>query len=102
MVIDLYACGNRIIFFSGRKEKCREKTTSWIQKYFPFWFRNIEIYLRKDNDYRPDTEVKPEYLRSFNGEEINNIVFFIEDRDNMTKKWRELGFVCLQVCNGDY
>lgn len=30
------------------------------------------------------------------------VAFILEDRNSMVKKWRELGFKCLQVADGDF
>jgi hypothetical protein len=57
--------------------------------------------MRKNDDHRHDTEVKPELLRE-NGIGLETIAFVLEDRNSMVKKWRDLGLICLQVAEGDF
>jgi hypothetical protein len=61
--------------------------------------------MRKNDDFRHDTEVKSENLYKFAFKVVNqqiDVAFILEDRDSMVKKWRELGFTCLQVAPGDF
>ena len=57
--------------------------------------------MRKDGDYRHDTEVKPELLAK-KGINPTDVWFILEDRDSMVAKWRELGYRCLQVADGKF
>jgi hypothetical protein len=91
-----------IIFFSGRRESCRVKTEKWIGEHFPLSFMYAGLFLRSDGDGRPDVEVKPEFLDDILDYDKKQILCFIEDRTCMVKKWRELGYTCLQVADGDY
>ena len=57
--------------------------------------------MRKDNDFRPDEEIKKEiYFNKI----INNynILFILDDRTKVVKMWRELKLTCLQVDDGDF
>lgn len=91
-----------LVFCTGRRASCREKTIAWIKKHFTFeWFYWHAILMRPNNDKRHDTEVKPELLE-IAGFTPDNVAFILEDRSSMVKKWRELGFTCLQVAEGDF
>lgn len=57
--------------------------------------------MRKDGNYRHDTEVKPELLAK-KGINPTDVWFILEDRDSMVAKWRELGYRCLQVADGKF
>ena len=57
--------------------------------------------MRKNNDHRHDSEVKPELLKEA-GIKLDSIAFVLEDRNSMVKKWRELGLICLQVADGNF
>ena len=100
LVTDLYEMGNEIVFCTGRRESVREKTKEWL-----FW--NViasddpNLLMRKDGDWRHDTEVKPELLQK-EGITPDDVYFILEDRDSMVAKWRELGYRCLQVANGKF
>lgn len=57
--------------------------------------------MRKNNDFRPDEEIKKEiYFDKI----INNynILFILDDRAKVVKMWRELKLTCLQVDDGDF
>lgn len=91
-----------IVFCTGRTEICRDKTMKWFEKYFRKALISESLLLmRKDNDHRHDTEVKPELLKEA-GITSENVLFILEDRNSMVKKWRDLGFICLQVAEGDF
>ena len=89
-----------VVFCTGRRESVQTKTRKWL-------FEHLENYcgepilMRPDNDHRHDTEVKPELLAAA-GITPENTAFILEDRNSMVKKWRELGFTCLQVAEGEF
>ena len=61
----------------------------------------IDLLMRKDNDDRKDSIVKKEiYDNEILGK--YNVLFVLDDRDQVVKLWRSLGLVCLQVANGDF
>jgi LNS2 (Lipin/Ned1/Smp2). len=92
--------GYNIVFVSGRKEQCRAETIRWIHDYI-FPYQIVNLYMREDEDNRPDFVVKKEifdtYLKDF------NILLVIDDRDQVVKMWREeLGLICIQVAEGKF
>lgn len=91
-----------VYFITGRNESIRDKTEFWIRQNT--LVRHPIIYMRKDNDHRQDIEVKPELMQQLikDYQAIKEQVVIFEDRTSVVKKWRELGFTCLQVCDGDY
>lgn len=98
LVINLKLCGYKIAFCTGRRESVREKTVKWIKKHLGFEPWRYMLFMRKDKDFRHDTIVKPMML-DFPANEVRLI---LEDRTSMVKKWRELGYTCLQVNEGDF
>lgn len=86
-----------IYFLTGRRESVRTKTHDWLKRW---GFPPLEghLLMRKDGDHRHDTVVKPELIREAG---IDPYLIF-EDRNSMVKKWRELGYTCLQVAEGDF
>lgn len=101
LIVDLYTIGREIVFCSGRRESCRKDTEEWIGKHLYMEPINYSLLLRENDDYRHDTETKPELLQASNIS-LDTILFVLEDRTSMVKKWRELGLVCLQVADGDF
>jgi acid phosphatase class B len=98
-MVDILSERYKIVFCTGRRESVREKTQEWMNDFFI----NIDdpiIIMRPNNDYRHDTEMKPELLQKY--VDLEDVSFILEDRDSMVKKWRELGLTCLQVVDGDF
>lgn len=93
-----------IIFCSGRRESVKEKTIAWMKKYLVnTQYEPLHMLFRKDGDTRHDTEVKPELLDALLKEHPEyNICYILEDRNSMVAKWRELGYTCLQVADGNF
>lgn len=87
------------IFMSGRSDVCRVDTLKWLNKQA---FTKPLLYMRKDGDYRPDTEIKKEmYHQHVVGKW--DIRFVLDDRNKVVEMWREqLGLTCLQVADGDF
>lgn len=89
-----------IVFCTGRRESVRKKTEYWLFKNI-WCLREYKLLMRKDGDWRHDTEVKPELLQKA-GITPDDVYFILEDRDSMVAKWRELGYRCLQVADGKF
>jgi len=105
VVVDMVNCCeeyNKIIFLTGRNEICEEKTREWLHD------NNLSPYyngllMRPKNDRRPDTEVKPDLLNKYLKDNPDDkVAFILEDRTSVVKKWRELGYMCFQVSDGDF
>lgn len=114
-----YRSDKFIIFLTGRSQVVLNETWMWIANNFT-GFRRIKdgsryagtqqsaLVMREEGDHRPDTEVKPELLQDFfdemDGRQFNKsmIHLILEDRDSMVKKWRELGYTCLQASDGNF
>lgn len=104
LVSNFYEWGYNIVFCTGRRESVREKTRDWIKDNL-YMEHQYDLLMRKDKDWRHDTEVKPELLAKWmwcNKVEPSDIYLILEDRDSMVAKWRELGYRCLQVSEGKF
>lgn len=100
LVEDLWEWGYHIVFCTGRRASVRGKTIKWIHQYLNIGV-DYDLLMRKDGDWRHDTEVKPELLKKA-GITPDNVYLILEDRDSMVAKWRELGYRCLQVSEGKF
>jgi predicted kinase len=89
----------RVIFVSGREDYCKDKTITWLKKNgFLFW----DLYMRKSGDTRPDYIIKGELYNEYIKDK-NYIDFVLDDRDQVVNLcWRQFGFTCLQVAEGDF
>ena len=86
-----------VLFVTGRRESCRADTLDWMKRHL-ITCPTEYLLMRKDGDLRHDTEVKPELIEDFK----DTILVIFEDRSSMVKKWRELGYTCVQVAEGDF
>lgn len=89
-----------LVFCTGRPERVRNKTIQWIADNIRIFPYNL-LLMRKDDDHRPDVQVKPELLAD-HFILPSDTAFILEDRNIMVQKWRELGYTCLQVAEGDF
>jgi hypothetical protein len=103
-LVDYLAVDHEIVYCTGRRESVREKTIQWIDKHLSFagsFAGELNLLMRKDNDWRPDTEVKPEMLTNA-GYSPENVWLILEDRDSMVAELRKLGYTCIQVADGKF
>lgn len=92
-IVDMYAAdGAAILLCSGRPEKCREKTQEWLNKNDVEYTR---LYMRPDDDRRPDHIVKSQILDGILADGYEPI-FVLDDRASVVNMWRERGLTCLQ------
>ena len=96
-----------IIFFSGRNDKYQLVTEMWLYKNLPMFnalesVRVIKLFMRKDGDFRKDSEIKKEMFMN-NIEGKYNVRFILDDRNQVVDMWRnELGLTVFQVAEGDF
>lgn len=95
--------GIKIVFCSGRPERCRTDTVEWLKKYY-FTERegklHYELYMRQDGDFRRDDIVKQEILDKYIDKD--RVLFVLDDRDQVVDMWRRNGLTCFQVAEGDF
>lgn len=88
----------KIILFSGRDSVCRPETEQWLKdKMVPYH----QLFMRGQGDMRKDSIVKREMFDA----EIKNeyqVLFVLDDRDQVVEMWRQMGLKCLQVDYGNF
>lgn len=104
--------GSDLYFLTGRPDICRTETVEWLYEArltmgitIPGFRKYMDVIMRREGDHRPDTRVKPELLLSYLsnlGKDESDVTLILEDRSSMVKVWRDMGFLCFQVANGDY
>ena len=91
-----------IVGLTGRNEEYRSLTDAVLHKNkIPV----TRLLMRPDGDWRPDHELKPTVLAEYFGnieEALKHVLVILEDRDKVVKVWRNLGFRCWQVQEGNY
>jgi predicted secreted acid phosphatase len=85
--------GHRVVITSARNERHREVTEKQLRE---FGINFEKLYLRADDDFRNDADVKEEILGQIRGDGFDPHVA-IDDRQRVVDRWRELGLNCYQV-----
>ena len=93
----IYFGGREIHIVSGRMDHVRDKTEEWLKRHHVFYHA---LHMRKSGDYRPDYEIKKEIYDEHLAD--RNVLFAVDDRNQVVKMWRSLGIRTLQVADGDY
>lgn len=93
----------RVQFWTGRPERIRHETATWLSQHVLEWasvpFGSLRM--RADDDHRPDVLVKEEYLTLTSGPfDPPDLIF--EDRKRVTKMFREHGITVCHVAEGDF
>ena len=90
--------GFNIILVSGRDAVCRAETEKWLEDKEVEY---VALFMRPEGDQRKDNIVKEEI---FNNHIRNkyNVIFVLDDRNQVVEMWRSLGLKCLQVADGDF
>lgn len=114
-VLLLYSAGVKIVFMSGRDSKYREPTIRFIER----WCRlehglnassatpsvneviEYELHMRGTGDMRKDSVVKEE-LYNENVRDKYNVLFTLDDRNQVVDFWRSIGLTCFQVADGAF
>lgn len=89
---------NEIIFVSGRSDKFRKVTEEWLSRY---GFGDYPLFMRKDGDSRKDVIIKSEIYNKHIKDKYN-VLFVLDDRDQVVEFWRSQGLTCLQVAEGNF
>lgn len=84
-----------LVFFSGRDEECREKTESWLNRYFS----GYSLHMRKAGDCRGDDIVKHELYNEHVLDRFYVRMVF-DDRERVVALWRNV--LKLPVCQVNY
>ena len=90
--------GNRIIVSTGRNKRQRATTLKQLMMNGLVF---DAMYMRGDTDFRPDDELKKEFLTKMK-EDGFNPVMAVDDRQQVVDMFRAEGLRVLQVDKGDF
>lgn len=109
--------GVKIIFMSGRDAKYRHETERFIDKHctyntgpfapdgpspaIAYGPIEYELYMRGRGDQRKDSIVKRELFDTHVGGKYN-VLFVLDDRNQVVDFWRSIGLTCFQVAEGAF
>lgn len=90
--------GQNIVFFSGRKEQCREQTDWWLRAHVLPEYRAIFMREDKDSDFDYITKRRmfERYIR--NDFEVEGV---FDDYKMVVRMWRALGLQVFHTAEGD-
>ena len=89
-----------VVFLSGRSDKYRSQTLDFLKKC-GFAPHKVDLFMRKEGDFRKDSIVKEELYRT-HVEPVCNVEFVLDDRDQVVEMWRSIGLNCFQVAEGNF
>lgn len=87
-----------VIFVSGREDKFRPETLKWLEMHN---IAHLGLYMRETGDFRKDNIIKREIFYQ-HIKLYYEVLFVLDDRDQVVKMWREEGLVCFQVAEGNF
>lgn len=91
--------GISVIIVSGRYNKYLDKTIEWLRKHE---INYDSIYMpRGDLDHRKDVKLKKEIYDNHIKDKYE-ILFALDDRNQVVEFWRELGITVFQVADGNF
>lgn len=101
----MHAQGVQVLFTSGRDSKYREPTIRFIER----WVKAIDdgavipyqLFMRAEGDMRKDSVVKTEIFDD-NIRGRYNVLFALDDRNQVVDNWREMGLTCFQCAPGNF
>ena len=90
--------GFNIVIFSGRSDRTKVATISWLKNNnVPF----DKLHMRpEEHIFMPDNDLKVMWLNSV--VDKDDIFMVFDDRNQVVKMWRENGITVFQVADGDF
>ena len=96
-----YINNYQIIFLSGREDKYEEPTRRFLDRC-GFFKGMYELVMRKTEDNRKDSIIKWELYEEHIKPLKLEILFILDDRNQVVEMWRDKGFTVFQVAKGDF
>ena len=91
--------GFTIIIFSGRTDKTKYSTRSWLtHNRIPF--QKLVMRDSKINHYTPDDILKKDMLDKY--ADNDDVFLVVDDRNKVVDMWRSLGLTVFQVADGNF
>lgn len=88
----------KVLLVSGRTDKYETQTLAFLKK------NNVAfdlLKMRKEGDERKDAIIKEEIYNEFIKDKYN-VLFVMDDRNQVVDFWRSVGLTCFQVDYGDF
>lgn len=108
LIKKLMSTGSTILFTSARNERHRDVTMRQLaqgcninMRISPYTNKGNRLYLRDDDDFRPDDITKKEIFERVLTDGFRPQLAF-DDRDQVVSMWRSIGLPCFQVREGKF
>ena len=108
LIKKLMSTGSTILFTSARNERHRDVTMRQLaqgcninMRISPYTNKGNRLYLRDDDDFRPDDITKKEIFERVLTDGFRPQLAF-DDRDQVVSMWRDMGLPCFQVRGGKF
>ncbi len=88
--------GHSILIVTSRKEKYRGLTSMWLAKNN---IRSHGLFMRADNDNRPDYEAKKDMLDKISA--LWDVTHAVDDNPNVIKLWQDHNISTTKIGNWD-
>lgn len=89
-----------IVYATGRPADYHDVTYEWLNKH-GLLFPGTKLFMREAGDYRADSIVKQNIL-DFEIKTRYDILFVVDDRQQVVDMWRDNGYTVLQCAKGDF
>lgn len=100
-IIRKFSEDHNILFTSGREGKYMTETINWLGNHLDLNKTRYYLFMRKEGDMRKDSIIKEEIFET-KIRPVFNVVFVLDDRNQVVEMWREKGLTCLQVAEGNF
>lgn len=101
LIFAMREAGVHVIFVTGRPTTYREKTLEWLEEVVVIDGIEDILWMRPEGDFRKDCEVKKEIFYNCI-DKYYDILFVVDDRQQVVDMWRNLGLTCLQCAPGAF
>ncbi len=92
VVEELLTRSHRIVWLTGRPERCRADTVAWLARH---GLPEASLYMRGDRDRRPARETKLEKVREL--ARHRTVAVVVDDDDLVVRTLRAAGFTVLHA-----
>ena len=87
-----------VILLTGREARFRRPTEQWLVHHgIPY----DALHMRRTKDFRKDAVIKTELFEAHIRGQFE-VLFVLDDRNQVVEMWRAMGLTCLQVAPGDF
>jgi predicted kinase len=93
-----HEAGYQIVLMSGRDAECRAETEQWLKNNHVYY---DALFMRPEGDMRKDSIIKRELFDAHVRGKYN-ILFVLDDRNQVVDEWRLMGLKCFQVAEGAF